>query len=69
MTKKTLDKDVESQIDDKDDLLTQAYELVKGVKLSLLLIGNLYLLNSNDKHPEILIDERMNLLDRKGKQT
>ncbi|KKL63694.1 hypothetical protein LCGC14_2172550 [marine sediment metagenome] len=64
-----MNKDIESHIDDKDDLLKQVYELVKGVKLSLLLIGNLYLLNSNDKHPEILIDERMNLLDRKGKQT
>ncbi len=64
-----MNKDIESHIDDKDDLLKQVYELVNGVKLSLLLTGNLYLLNSNDKHPEILIDERMNLLDRKGKQT
>lgn len=52
-TLRTVDK---TQIDDKDDLVKQAYELVKGVELSLLLMGNL---------PEILTGEQIILLEKR----
>lgn len=40
---------------DDNDLIKQAYDLVEGVKLSLLLTGNL---------PEIIKSDRVSLLEK-----
>uniref|UniRef100_A0A0F9GI47 Uncharacterized protein n=1 Tax=marine sediment metagenome TaxID=412755 RepID=A0A0F9GI47_9ZZZZ len=57
------DDKVKSLID--NDLIKQAYELVKGVKLSLLLTGNLYI--HKGTQPKILTGEQISLPE-KGEQ-